>query len=126
MAKSINLVDAVKGYLLSRKSKCNEKTIGWYRQKLAHFCLILEQEYGIKKLQNVTITHLRLFVEYMKETEADANNPHKPTREGVNVRDVTVKGYVQVIKGFFSWCIREELIKKNPALHLDNPKVVAM
>jgi site-specific recombinase XerD len=123
MAKSIRLVDAVKGYLLSRKSKCNEKTLGWYRQKLAHLCLILEEEYEVTKLQDVTVTHLRLFVEHMKETKADANNPHKPTKEGVNVRDVTVKGYVQVMKGFFNWCVREELLKKNPALQLDNPKV---
>ena len=123
MAKVIKLADAVKGYLLSRKSKCNDRTIGWYRQKLAHFCSILECEYGVTKLQNVSVTHLRLFVEHMKETKADANNPHKPTRENVNVRDVTVKGYVQCIKGFFNWCVREELIKKNPTLQLDNPKV---
>ena len=116
-------MDAVRGYLLSRKSKCNDRTIGWYRQKLAHFCSVLEQEYKITKLQDVTITCLRLFVEYMKETEADSNNPHRPTREGVNVRDITVKGYVQAIKGFFNWCMREELLKKNPAQQLDNPKV---
>lgn len=123
MAKSIKLVDAVKGYLLSRKSKCNEKTVEWYRQKLAHFCYVLERECGVTALQNVTVTHLRLFVEHMKETKADENNPHKPTRDGVTIRDVTVKGYVQCIKGFFNWCVREELLKKNPALQLDNPKV---
>jgi site-specific recombinase XerD len=123
MAKQIRLVDAVKGYLLSRKSKCNDRTIEWYRQKLAHFCSVLEQEHKIVYLKDVNVIHLRLFVEYMQETKADLNNPNKPTREDVNIRDVTVKGYVQCIKGFFNWCFREELVKKNPALQLDNPKV---
>ncbi len=119
----MKLTDTVRGYLLSRKSKCNDKTIEWYRQKLSHFCCIFQQEYEVTVLEKVTVTHLRLFVEYMKETRADANNPHKPTRDDTNIRDVTVKGYVQVIKGFFAWCIKEELIKKNPATNLDNPKV---
>jgi site-specific recombinase XerD len=123
MAKPVKLVDAVNGYLLSRKSKCVDKTIEWYRQKLAYFCMVAEQEWNIVTLRDITVTHLRLFVEHVKATEADANNPHKPTRTGVLVRDVTVKGYVQVIKGFFNWCEREELIKKNPAAKLDNPKV---
>jgi site-specific recombinase XerD len=121
----MTVVDAVKGYLLSRRLKCNERTIEWYRQKLAHFCYVLEREYGVTRLQDVTVTHLRLFVEYMRETRADVNNPHKPTREDTCVRDVTVKGYVQVIKGFFSWCVREEppLLRTNPAANLDNPKL---
>ena len=118
----MKLTDAVKGYLLSRKSRCNENTIEWYRQKLAHFCLVLQQEFEVTTLNKVTVTHLRLFVEYMKTTKACENNPYKPTQEG-EIRDVTVKGYVQVIKGFFNWCTREELVKKNPAINLDNPKV---
>lgn len=119
----MKLVEAIKGYLLSRRAKCNEKTIEWYRQKLSHFCLVMEQEYEITRLEKVTTTHLRLFVEHMKETKANSNNPHKPTRDDVTVRDVTVKGYVQVIKGFFGWCVKEELLKKNPTTNLDNPKV---
>ena len=118
----MKLIDAIKGYLLSRKSRCNDKTIEWYRQKLSHFCSVLQQEYEITKLDKVTVTHLRLFVEYMKITKACENNPYKPTQEK-DIRDITVKGYVQVIKSFFTWCIREELIKKNPATNLDNPKV---
>ena len=118
----MKLIDAVKGYLLSRKSRCNDKTIEWYRQKLSHFCSVLQQEYEVTRLEKITVTHLRLFVEHMKVTKACENNPHKPTQEK-EIRDVTVKGYVQVIKSFFIWCVREELIKKNPATNLDNPKV---
>src|SRR5579875_2075706 len=85
--------------------------------------MIAGQGWNIVTLRDITVNHLRRFFEHVKSTEADANNPHKPTRKGVPVRDVTVKGYVQVIKGFFNWCAREELVKKNPAAKLDNPKV---
>jgi site-specific recombinase XerD len=119
----MKLTDAVNGYLLSRRSRCNEKTIEWYRQKLAHICFVLQQEYNVKTLNQVTVVHLRMFVEHMKETKSNSNNPNKPTIEDETIRDVTVKGYVQVIKGFFGWCVKEELLKKNPSLNLDNPKV---
>jgi site-specific recombinase XerD len=119
----MKLIDAVKGYLLSRKGTCNEKTMRWYRQKLALLCAVLEEEHNITRLEKVTVVHLRLFIDRVRETNADEINPHKPTREDVKVTDITVKGYVQVVKGFFNWCFKEELIKKNPVLNLENPKV---
>jgi site-specific recombinase XerD len=36
---------------------------------------------------------------------------------------LTVKGYVQVAKGFFTWCFKEELLKSNPATRLSLPSV---
>lgn len=119
----MKLIDAAKGYLLSRKGSCNEETLRWYRQKLELLCQVLEQEYEVTRLEKVTVTHLRLFIDRVRETNADENNPHKPTREDKKVTDITVKGYVQVVKGFFNWCIKEELIKKNPVVNLENPKV---
>ncbi|GER88064.1 tyrosine recombinase XerD [Dictyobacter vulcani] len=119
----MKLTDAVKGYLLSRRAKCNDRTIEWYRQKLAHFCAVLQQEYEVTRLEKVTVTHLRLFVEHMKLTKSTENHPYKPKGSDDNISDLTVKGYVQAIKGFFNWCEREELLKKNPASKLDNPKV---
>lgn len=123
MAKHLTLIDAVKGYLLHCKATCSHRTIEWYRQKLAHFCTVLHQEYEIVYLKDVTVMHMRLFVGYMQDTKANSNNPHKPTRDDTTIRDITVKGYVQCIKGFFAWCCREELLKKNPGVLLDNPKV---
>ena len=36
---------------------------------------------------------------------------------------LTVKGYAQVIKGFFTWCYDEELVEKNPSQRLKLPSV---
>lgn len=119
----MKLQDAVKGYLLSRKMNCSEKTIEWYRQKLSHFCFVLEEEYEVIDLEQVTVTHLRLFVDRMIQTKTGENHPYKPLQEDTPIRDVTVKGYVQVIRGFFNWCVKEDLIAKSPALRLENLKV---
>ncbi|MDQ2906483.1 MAG: tyrosine-type recombinase/integrase [Chloroflexota bacterium] len=122
----MKLIDAMKGYLLSRKVQgCTEKTMSWYRQKLLHFCDYMEVEYDITTLQKVTINHLRLFVDCLQRTKAGENNPHNHARMDANLSDLTVKGYVQVIKGFFTWCVSEEppLLRKNPAASLKMPKV---
>jgi site-specific recombinase XerD len=119
------LRDAIKGYLLSRKVQgCSEKTIEWYRQKLAHLCETLQEENGITELGQVTITHLRLFVDKLQHTKSGANNPYTPTKSA-NLSDLTIKGYVQVIRGFFRWCVSDDppLLERNPAAALKMPKV---
>jgi len=122
----MKIVDAVKGYLLSRKVQgCTEKTMTWYRQKLLFFCSYMENEQKIIALNKINITHLRLFVDHMQQTRSGENNPHNHGPIDSNLSDLTVKGYVQVMKGFFSWCVSEEppLLRKNPAASLKLPKV---
>ena len=122
----MKLIDAIKGYLLSRKVQgCTEKTLNWYRQKLLLFCDYMKDEQQITALNKITITHLRLFVDHMQQTKSGENNPHNHGSVDASLSDLTVKGYVQVIKGFFSWCVSEEppLLRKNPATSLKLPKV---
>jgi site-specific recombinase XerD len=122
----MKLIDAIKGYLLSRKVQgCTEKTLIWYRQKLLFFCEYIQNEQDVTTLNKITITHLRLFVDHMQQTKSGVNNPHNHGSMDSNLSDLTVKGYVQVIKGFFSWCVSEEppLLRKNPAASLKLPKV---
>lgn len=122
----MKLIDAIKGYLLSRKVQgCTEKTLIWYRQKLLFFCDYMQNEQDITALNKITINHLRLFVDHMQQTKSGVNNPHNHGSIDSNLSDLTVKGYVQVIKGFFSWCVSEEppLLRKNPSASLKLPKV---
>ncbi len=124
MAKSVKLVDAIKGYLLSRKSKkLSEQTLRWYRQKLAHFTAFLDDEHEVTLLKQVDVNLLREFVEHLRESKAYSDHPSKQSEENGLMADHTVKGYVQVIKGFFNWCVAEELLVKNPAARLENPTV---
>jgi len=42
---------------------------------------------------------------------------------GAVLSDSSVCSYVRRWKAFFSWCFKEELIDKNPAIRLESPKV---
>jgi site-specific recombinase XerD len=124
MAKSVKLTDVLRGYLLSRKSKkLSEKTMRWYRQKLTHFITFLEEEHEITLLKQVDINLLREYVEDLRESKAYESHPSKQSDDNELMADHTIKGYVQVVKGFFNWCLQEELIAKNPATRLENPTV---
>jgi site-specific recombinase XerD len=113
--KSIQLKDAVEGYIVRCRTKgYSDRTLEWYEQKLHCFCTYMLEQQGIKDLKAVTLFHIRAFVIYVQGIKS---------RKNKKISDLTVKGYVQVVKGFFSWCINEELLKDNPALKLERPKV---
>ncbi len=112
--KAIQLKDAIEGYAVRCQSKgYSNRTLEWYEQKLRNFCSYMEQQ-KVKDLKAVTLTHLRAFIIFVQGMKS---------RKGEKLSDLTVKGYVQVVKGFFSWCMNEELLKANPAAKLERPKV---
>jgi integrase/recombinase XerD len=120
----MELREAIKGYLLDGQVRgLTPRTLEWYRQKLQHFATVLEQEESVVLLKKITPVHLRAFVLHMQQTKANENNPVKPTEENRMVSPLTVKGYVQVIKGFFTWCVEEELLSSNPTQRIKLPKV---
>jgi len=112
--------EAIKGYILDCKVRGrSHRTIEWYEQKLRYFARWLNEEEEVRQLGGVSIAHLRSFVLHLQSvplarSSADGDEHISP---------LTVKGYVQVIKGFFSWCHNEELIDKNPAQRLQLPSV---
>lgn len=115
---------AIQGYMLRCQSKgLSERTREWYEQKLLCFCYYMEDTHKVTTLNAVTLWHLRAFVVAVQEGKAGTKTLHPRKQEKVS--DLTVKGYVQVLKGFFNWCVNEELIKKNPATKLENPKVAS-
>jgi integrase/recombinase XerD len=97
------------------------ETLSWYRKRLGLFARKLEQELGVSELEAVKIVHLRQFVQLLLGTKSGANNPRVPTQDK-SLSAFTVRGYVRVIKVFFSWCVNEELIEKNPTARLVQPK----
>lgn len=113
--KALQIKDAIDGYIVRCKSKgFSHRTIEWYEQKLRFFCAYMLEQQSTKDLKSVTLMHLRAFVLHVHAMKSRTNN---------NVSEITVKGYVQVIKGFFSWCVSEDLLKTDPATKLERPKV---
>lgn len=119
--KKLKLRDAVQGYMLRCQSKkLSFRTMEWYEQKLACFCTYMA-ETQVYDLQAVTLWHVRAFIVAVQEGKAGTVTLQPRKEEKVS--DLTVKGYVQVLKGFFNWCASEDLIKANPVVKLENPKV---
>ncbi len=122
--KKFKLADAIQGYMLRCQSKkLSLRTMEWYEQKLTCFYRFSQSQLKVTDLSAVTLWHLRSFIVAVQEGKAGTITLQP--RKDEKVSDLTVKGYVQVLKGFFSWCFSEELIKENPAYKLDNPKVAS-
>ncbi len=117
--------EAIKGYVLDCKVRGRSyRTIEWYEQKLKYFARWLVEEEEVSLLDKVTIANLRSFVLHIQtETIGRRAVNREDGGNAIQISPLTVKGYVQVIKGFFNWCHIEELISINPALRLKLPAV---
>jgi integrase/recombinase XerD len=85
-----------------------------YRHHLGVLVRLLQALCQVSELEEVTVLHLRVCVQYLLRTPAE-------TVRGVYRRDgdtldvSSVAAYVRCWKSFFSWCYKEGLISSNPA-----------
>ncbi|GCE05597.1 tyrosine-type recombinase/integrase [Dictyobacter aurantiacus] len=93
-----------------------------YRHMLKEMLRLLFELCGIDDLEKVTVFHLRECVQYLLTTPAE-NQRGRFSKAGVTLAPSSVCVYIRRWKTFFSWCLAEELIAKNPALRLEYPKV---
>jgi len=91
------------------------KTREWYEQKLVVFLAWCESD-GVD-LADLKPLHLRRFLAYLRE------RPNERYPERGNLSDNTVKGYAQVMKGFLTFCAKEELISERLAKQAPIPHV---
>ncbi|HEX9037669.1 MAG TPA: tyrosine-type recombinase/integrase [Ktedonobacterales bacterium] len=90
------------------------RTRQWYEEKLRTFQAWAEAS-GTLDIEDVTPAHVRRYLAYLRE------NPSP--RTGQPRSSYTVRGHAQVIKGFLSWCAREDLISERIAKRVDLPRV---
>jgi integrase/recombinase XerD len=118
----MKLIEVIDQFLIDCEIRgLSDETISWYRKRLGLFARKLDQELGVMDLEDVKIMHLRQFVQLMMRTKSGENNPRAPTQEKP-LSAYTVRGYVRVVKVFFSWCMSEELLESNPSDRLVQPK----
>ena len=96
-------------------------TVSWYRKRLGLIMQKLEEMFGIVEIEDVKIVHLRQFIQSLMKTKVGENNPRMPTQDRP-LSAYTVRGYVRIIKVFFTWCLEEELLDTNPSARLVQPK----
>lgn len=111
----------IEEYALDLRSRGrSEHTIRWYQQKLGHFGHYLQKRR--ESIERADRGDLREFILMLQKTKADANNPYKGTRD-CPLSPYTVKGYVQVIKGFSRWLVAEDYLPADPFRQVALPTV---
>ena len=96
--------DAVRLYIASKSiQNISKGTLTNYYRVLRHFFQTVSLP-----LDQITTTHIRLYL-----------NHYKVMRE---VKNNTVEGLRIILNGFFEWCADEELIPKNPVRRVEHTK----
>ncbi len=96
-------------------------TMTWYRTRLRALQAFMAEQ-GVTELESISANYLRAFVVYLQHMRANATNDYKPT-EDQPIKAQTLHGYVRAFKAFFSWCVQEEYIDKDPARRIGRPKL---
>ncbi len=100
----------VNGFLkyLSIEKNSSHNTIVKYKADLNKLCLYLNNNCGINNIEPVTISHLRQYLEYIKNTGKLSSS--------------TVANKIAVIKSFFKYLYEQGSLDKNPASLLKMPR----
>lgn len=97
----MKIMKAIEGYIIDcRTRNLSKKTISWYEQKLKFLARWLDEEEDVQQLDRITITQLRTFVLDLQMAQIGRTTINKD-EDVEQVSPMTVRGYVQVIKGFF-------------------------
>jgi integrase/recombinase XerD len=109
-------------FLMDCESRLADSSVVLYRRDLGLLVRFLGDK-GITELESVTIADLREFIHFLSHAESNRDlYPHARHRLERCPSPVTIASYVRIIKAFFSWCVKEELLEKNPAVRLAKPK----
>ncbi len=120
---AISLESVAKGYLLNcRCENKSPKTMRKYEDVIQHFIWLARQSGFPNQIDKITANHVREFLYYLatEKNRWDSNN--YAARKMVS--SATVGTYYRVLRTFFNWASREELITENPFANLKPPKVV--
>ena len=108
------------------------KTQASYEQTLRLFGAFLTER-GIKQTEDIKHLYIEEYTDYLikrgkytvctVEISKDVNFPERRPDYAKKISPITINNYLRNIKVFFNWCVREELIAKNPVKAEDFIKV---
>jgi site-specific recombinase XerD len=97
--KSIPLYWGIRYYLkYCQEKQLTPKTQRWYEQKLTLFRSYLAGQYHVASLASITEKHVEAFFMALES----------------EISPATMKGYRQVLKGLFRWCVKQGLLENSP------------
>jgi integrase/recombinase XerD len=110
-------------YRILENRRLSPETIRGYRYVLTLLARLLASLCGITELEQVTILHLREYVQHLMTEPLTFEKKTTRPKNGKTLAPVSVATHIRRVKTFFDWCYKEELIDKNPATRLESPKV---
>jgi site-specific recombinase XerD len=121
--KTYSLSQCIDYYELCNKSEGKSpKTVGWYTDNLHRFCRYMDHRHLPDSIDIVDIKLLREYVlDLMKKTRF-SDHPYTPAKPEP-LSTATIHAHVRTLRAFFSWLVREGLIKDNYARDLKPPKL---
>jgi len=117
----------VKGFILTQRTDCKSpRTIEYYENNMRRFLWYADQQGWPNDIRLFTEWNIREFLAYVS-SEGNrwgiVGNGSESSRPKATY--CTVHHYYCVLKAFFNWCVREELITQSPLhkIKLKNPKL---
>lgn len=114
---------SIEEFMLHCSSKnLSKKTMMAYESTLKLFSDYMKNSFQIEKVEGVTKSHIRHYVNFVQErgkysgigVETPRNNIQARTDYGKPISTNTINNYVRNIKVFFNWLSDEDEITKNP------------
>jgi integrase/recombinase XerD len=119
----MRLDETVSHYLLTLEARrLSSHTLRSYRRALVVMARLLSDLYSVVELEQVTVLHLRQCVLHLLTAPLEGRI-YRPPENGLTLSASSVCSYIRRWKVFFSWCFKEELIEKDPAIRLEYPGV---
>lgn len=109
MVIEMSLEDALEdfiNYCIFEKGLSNQTVIS-YRNDLNLLCSFLEEERAISKVNGIESDDIKAFLKYRSQKESTSTLAHNLT----------------VVKNFFKYLVKEEIIKTDPSLFIERPKL---
>lgn len=118
-----DLETLTEGYFLAcRSAGKSPRTVAWYEEKLTRYRRWLTDWEYPRTTESLTPSLVRRFVaDLQARTRRWDEHPNVPTQEG-GLSPYTVRGFVQVLKGFASWLYHEGLTESNLLAVLEFPR----
>ena len=96
----MRLDDLLKEYRYEMKIKnLTERTIKTNYNCNARMFRFLESEFGITKLSEIRIAHIKQYINYLQKLKRS---------------EVYINSLIKYMRGFFKYCLREDYLKENP------------
>lgn len=120
---TMRLDETVRHYLVNLEvRRFSVHTQVAYRNSLLVMVRLLADLFQVTEIEQVNILHLRRCVQHLLNTPLEAKR-YRPPENGSTLSPSSIRSYIRRWKAFFSWCFKDELLEKNPAVRLEYPKV---